>query len=353
MLTKVRYSAIDMFFWTRHETLVFFIWSLLVTLLYKVAGLTFLHIPWAPMAIIGTAVAFIIGFQNNAAYGRIWEARMIWGGIVNTSRTWGMKVKDMVSSQQMLDPLPEQLEQNHIHTLVYRHIAWLTALRHTMRQPKKWEVMRTEKTNAEWQDKSNIPERCITVAEDIKPYLSNEEQDYVLSKSNRSAAVLFLQSTHIKELKNEGLLWEFSFLELENLLEEMFTLQGKSERIKNFPYPRQYASLSYYFVWIFIISLPFATIPEFTKIGTSLVDSFPSVAPYFVWVSIPFCSLLSWVFHTMERIGRVGENPFEGSPNDVPISTISRGIEIDLREMLGELTENIPAQFEEFHDIQM
>lgn len=60
-----------------------------------------------------------------------------------------------------------------------------------------------------------------------------------------------------------------------------------------------------------------------------------------------------WIFHTMNRIGRVGENPFEGSANDVPISTIARGIEIDLRQNLGEPVEEIPEQFEARNDTQM
>jgi putative membrane protein len=60
-----------------------------------------------------------------------------------------------------------------------------------------------------------------------------------------------------------------------------------------------------------------------------------------------------WIFHTMNRIGRVGENPFEGSANDVPISTIARGIEIDLRQNLGESADEIPKQFEARNDTQM
>lgn len=55
----------------------------------------------------------------------------------------------------------------------------------------------------------------------------------------------------------------------------------------------------------------------------------------------------------MERIGRVGENPFEGSANDVPISTISGGIEIDLRQLLDEDAERIPEQFPEQYHVQM
>ena len=154
-------------------------------------------------------------------------------------------------------------------------------------------------------------------------------------------------------MKERGLLWEFSFLELENVLEELFTLQGKSERIKNFPYPRQYATLGYLFVWMFIVLLPFGVIPEFSKIGERLADTFPVIGPYFVWGAIPFIVIVSWIFHTMQRIGTVGENPFEGSANDVPISTIARGIEIDLRQMMDEDQEAIPKPFPVVYHVQM
>jgi len=72
-----------------------------------------------------------------------------------------------------------------------------------------------------------------------------------------------------------------------------------------------------------------------------------------VWLSAPFYVIVAWVFHTMERIGRTGENPFEGTANDVPISTIARGIEIDLRQNLGEKKDEIPAQFPEHYFTQL
>jgi len=353
MLTKKRYSLKNMIMWTRWETLMFIIYFTVIAVLYVVVDLTFLNLPWTPIALIGTAVAFIVGFQNNSAYGRIWEARKIWGGIVNSSRTWGMKVQDFVSNERATIKLSEDELKDIKHVLVYRHIAWLTALRHAMRQSRTWEVIHQERTNREWSRVIHIPEKIVSLEDDLFHYLSPEEWEYVMSKNNKQTAILYLQSKHIRELKEKGLIWEFSFLELENVLEEFFTLQGKSERIKNFPYPRQYATLSHLFVRIFIALIPFGLIPEFAKIGSNLIGAFPIVAPYFVWLAIPFGVAVSWVFHTMERIGRVGENPFEGSPNDVPISTISRGIEIDLRQMLNEDKENIPKQFPEEYNVQM
>lgn len=353
MLTKVRYSAKEMLHWTRIETFGFLLYASVIAVLYIVLKLTFLNVPWTPVALIGTAVAFIVGFQNNAAYGRIWEARKIWGGIVNTSRTWGMKTKDMVTNEYCDSPLPEGELKNHKKNLVYRHIAWMTALRHAMRQRKKWEAFDRYRTNREWANRIHIPERITSLGDDLLLYLEPHEWEYVMQKNNKAAALLYLQSNHIRELKEKKAIWEFAFLELENVLEELFTLQGKSERIKNFPYPRQYATLSHGFVWIFLLLLPFGLIPEFVKISEDLSQNFPVAGHYFAWLSVPFCVTVSWVFNTMQRIGTVGENPFEGSANDVPISTIARGIEIDLRQLMDEDPEIIPGQFPEERSVQM
>lgn len=343
-----------MFKWTRFETLFFLFFSTLAVGFYEYFELHWLQIPWTPLALVGTAMAFVIGFQNNAAYGRIWEARKIWGGIVNTSRTFGIYVKDMVTNEHVKEKVSEEEIKKEIKILTYRHIAWMTALRHSMRTPKSWEVVTQEKTNAEWANLILPPERKISLEDDLKPYLSKVDMDYVLDKSNKQTAILNLQSNHLKQLKEKGLIWEFSFLQIERVIEELFTLQGKSERIKNFPYPRHFASMSYYLVRLFIILLPFGIIPQFSEIGSDLVkDGFSHFGKYFIWFSIPFAMIVMWVFSTIERIGRTGENPFEGTANDVPISTIARGIEIDLRENLGEEKELIPKQYEEIYNTQM
>lgn len=353
MLTKVRYSPKDLILWTRWEILAFFLFALVLAVLYDLVRWKFLELPWAPVALIGTAVAFIVGFQNNATYGRIWEARKIWGGIVNASRSWGFKVQDMVRADHATEEVSEAEMGAHRRALIYRHVAWLTALRHAMRQPRKWEVFERHRTNREWSAEIHIPEKVFSLEDDLFHYLSADEWDQVLDKTNKATALIFLQSKHLRELEERGLVWEFAFLELENVLEELVALQGKSERIKNFPYPRQYASLSYQFLWIFLIFLPFAAIPQFATVGERLSADWPLLGHIMPWLGVAFSVVVSWIFYIMERIGRVGENPFEGSANDVPISTISRGIEIDLREMLGEDKDLIPRQFPEVYDVQM
>lgn len=339
--------------WTRREIRFFILFALIVAVLYEIVGLHWLQLPWTPIALIGTAVAFLVGFQSNAAYGRIWEARQIWGGIVNDSRSFGIMVMDMITNEYAAEHMTEAEMYSHKKTVIYRHIAWMTALRYAMRQHKPWETNREVKENREWNEKLFIPELKFKLEDELKALLPKTEYEAVMDRTNKSAAIMTYQSHHLRTLKERGIIWEFSFLELEGKLNDLIGHQGKSERIKNFPYPRQFATIGYDFVNLFIMIIPFGIIPEFARIGERLAESYPLVSQGFVWLGIPFSVVVSWIFNTMLRIGTTGENPFEGSPNDVPISGISRGIEIDLREILGESKDNIPAPYPIELDAQM
>jgi len=304
MYTKKVYKAWDMFKWTRFETISFLLFSSIITSSYFFLDLNWLKIPWTPLALIGTAVGLFLVLRTNTAYDRWWEARKIWGGIVNTSRTFGMFIQDMVTNEYCDENIGKKEIKKQIKTLTYRHIAWMVALRHSMRAPKPWETVMNERSNREWSKYIQPPERTSTLEEDLEPYLSKEDMEYTLSKGN-------------------------------------------------FPYPRHFATLNHYFMWVFVWLLPFALVPQFAEIGSEIAQKVPIIGQYFIWLAIPFYVIVAWVFHTMERIGRTGENPFEGSANDVPISTISRGIEIDLRQNLGESLEEIPEQFPVIYDTQM
>ena len=172
MYTKHKYSFIDMLLWTRLEILIFLLVAIIPTSLFEVADLRWLQLPWTPIALIGTAVAFLIGFQNNAAYGRAWEARKIWGGIINESRSWAIMVQDMVTNEYAEHALSDEELAEHRTSLIHRHLAWLTALRHAMRESRPWEAFATHHTNKEWHDKMHIPERDHSLEEELRPLLS-------------------------------------------------------------------------------------------------------------------------------------------------------------------------------------
>ena len=327
-----RFSIKEVFLWTRRETFIFLVIAAIPTVLYTVFNFTWLRIPWLPIALVGTAVAFLVGFKNNATYDRLWEARKIWGAIVNWSRSWGIMAKDVVTNRHTAVKVPEEELQAIRTRLIHRHIGWLTALRFQLRQPKAWENMQ-KNHNQEYRMIYSIPEWEEDLAATMQPYLPADELAYVMSKSNRATQILGEQSRDLRELEAGGFIEDFRHMEMENMLVDFFTQQGKCERIKNFPYPRQFATINLYFVWIFIILVPFGMVGEFDKLGDN-----------FVWLTIPFATLVAWVFHTMEKIGEATENPFEGGANDIPMAALCRTIEIDLREMLDETAIPAPAQ---------
>lgn len=368
MQTRRNYSVLEMLGWTRRYIFIFIILSLIPVLLYTVLRWYWLHLPWLPIGLVGTALAFIISFKNNASYGRLWEARKIWGGIVNASRSFAMMVNDFITNERATKKYTDQELFTIRKQLIMRHVAWMTSLRHALRTPKPWELSHKNKSDKEYMKKIHIHERTYSLSEQLEGYVSEEEKQYILSKKNKQAACINLQSKQLRSLKESGHIWEFSFLEMEQMMVEFFTLQGKVERIKNFPYPRQFATLNRFFIWIFVFLLPYGMMHEFDKIGQEVVALAQTWKPYpeggfhymiewiganFVWFTIPFSVIISWIFHTMERIGEVSENPFEGIANDVPITTMARGIEIDIRQMIEDDEAEIPAPIPQQKGIQM
>jgi putative membrane protein len=304
--------------WTTKFIVVFFIIDAIPVLLHYLVGPNIVLVPWLPITLIGTALAFYLGFKANSSYDRLWEARKAWGGIVNDSRSFTVMVSTYVKGEN----------SEEIHELkrkmIRRHVAWLTAMRFQLRERRTWEHNNL-RDNEGYRAATQVDEFENKLEESIKPYLSEEDAQHVLGKMNRATHLLHLQMQDLAKLNNAGYLDSFHHAEIGNMIRSLFDQQGISERIKNFPFPRQYASLNFYYVWIFICLLPFGMVGEFIKLGDGLV-----------WLNIPFCALISWVFYTMEMIGDYSENPFEGSFNDVPVTALSRTIEIDLLEILGE-----------------
>ena len=120
-----------------------------------------------------------------------------------------MFVQDMLSNEHAENPMTQEEIQHEIKTLTYRHIAWMTALRHAMRMLKPWETTVLHKTNQEWD--IGPPERESTVEEDLKPYLSDSDLKYVLDKGNKQTAILYQQSHHLRELKEKGIISDAEF----------------------------------------------------------------------------------------------------------------------------------------------
>jgi len=289
-------------------------------ILYQLLDIKWVAIPWTVVSLLGTATAFIVGFKNTQTYGRTWDAHGIWTNIANSSRAWGLVCRDSIN------------DNAKTRLLVYRHFAWLTALRYQMREDRVWEVT-DKRPNAEYQKYYTIPEREVALEAKLMKYLTPEEMAQILSSSNRAAQILALQGKTVKEVFESQAIVVTQFVQMQTIISAFYTQQGQCEGIKDTPYPRQYSIINTIFVRMFCFLLPFGMLNEFDKLNNS-VGGF--MQGYMIWLVIPFSVLISWVYTSLEQVGESTENPFEGSANDVPISQACRDIEIDLREMLGE-----------------
>ena len=316
----------------------------LIGVLYYFKILDF-HIPWLPISVIGTAVAFYVGFKNNQSYDRMWEARKIWGGIVNDSRSWGMMVDGFITNLFTEEKFSTQEIHNVKRTLIYRHIGWLYAHRSQLLISTSWEHAgqggHIGKTAKFYQKKFGIGlvDDEVTRSE-LKQFLPENEYDRLIGAVNTATQIINEQSRSLRDLREKGLIEDFRHMEMTNLLTNFFTLQGKNERIKKFPFPRQYANMSRYFIGIFIFLLPFSMIPELMKLQE-----------WGFWIAIPVSVLIGWVYVMMEIVADYSENPFQGMANDIPMLSLCRTIEIDLKQMLGET--DLPPAIEAKNEILM
>ncbi|MCA9570471.1 MAG: hypothetical protein KC656_21660, partial [Myxococcales bacterium] len=146
------------------------------------------------------------------------------------------------------------------------------------------------------------------------------------------------QGEVLARLLREAKLDLFHQIALMEVLRALYALQGKAERIKATPLPRQYAEFSRIFTRVFVALVPFGLLDVFAehlKAGLPTAETLPWLAPY-----LAASTLITWVFLTMEGVGEMSEDPFERSMNDVPMNALCRVVERDLRQLLDE--DDIP-----------
>ena len=155
-----------------------------------------------------------------------------------------------------------------------------------------------------------------------------------------------LQSKTLKELYDAQEIVVLQFVDFQRTIRDFFTQQGRSEQLKDSPYPRQYAIINTLLVHLFCLLLPFGLLKEFDKLNESIGGIMHG---NMVWFVIPFSVIISWMYTSLGQVGESTENPYEGNANDVPISKICKLIEIDLKEILGEI--NLPEIPQPQHNI--
>lgn len=287
-------------YYNRKNIFSFLIISVLVTIQYEFAEIFAIKpfkLPVVPVSILGGALAIFLGFRNNSAYDRWWEARKIWGGIVNSSRTFTSLILTFSSKNFSDGKVGDEIIDQWQKDIVHRHIGWLYALKMHLRKLNHWE--------------------------NLENYLSENEIEEIRNFHNKPAQLLHFQSKKLQEGYDKNIIEDFRHMELANMIKEFYSLQGMAERIKGTVFPYYYNYFTNVFLWLFIICLPFSLVPQMG------------------WSTVPMASAIAFVFSILEKSGAVTEDPFEGRASDTPISTITRNIEIDLLEMLGSPT--VPA----------
>ncbi len=319
------YRLRNFLFWTRRDLYILVILGAIPVILYQLCGLKWLALPWTVVSLLGTATAFIVGFKNTQTYNRTRDAQTTWTNIVNTSNLWGIMCRDYFADPEIT------------RELVYRHFAFLTALRHQLRGERVWEGADLQH-NAEYQRFYTIPERVTPLHKELQQYISREEIDRIAGARSKTTQLLAMQSATVKAVYAKDAIALAQFIELQRTINTFFGQQAQAESLKDTPYPRQYTIINNIFVRMFCLLLPFGLLHQFDELNRATPGLMHG---YMIWLLIPFSVIISWMYTSLVQVGESTENPFEGSANDVPISQVCRSIEIDLREMLGEA--DIPA----------
>jgi putative membrane protein len=300
MIVKRNFHPLKVWGYIQRPMLFIISWSLLVWAGSELWPKGLFALNFAPVAVFGSALAIFVAFRNNSAYARWWEARQIWGGIVNSSRVFArlaITFADSHSQQANFDP---ERTEAFKQAVVKACIAWVNALRLQLRGQDEWD--------------------------ELLPFLSANDFEAVKRAQNKPNHLHMIIARKIYEAMANGTLGGFDSFQMEGQLLALANYQGGAERIKNTPLPRQYDFFTRIFVFIFSLLLPFGMLGLFQS---------PEMKP-FAWVAVPLSILIGGVFVIMEKTGAANENPFENKITDVPMTALCITIERDLREMLGE-----------------
>lgn len=304
MIVKRNFNPIKVIQYVKTELVFAITISVIVFFLHNQNVIT-VTLPFSISAILGSALAIFIAFRNNSSYSRWWEARTLWGGIINSSRVLARLVITFTDSHSHQQNFEKERSEQFKKEMIYKVIAWVHALRLHLRKQDNWH--------------------------ELKPFLTTQEFEHLEKSHNKPNYLHLLSGKKIYEAMANGTLGGFDSFQMEGQLLALANYQGGCERIKNTPLLRQYDFFTRLFLYTFILLLPFSLIGDFTKMN---ID----------YLMMPVSAIVSFVFAIIGKVGEVNEDPFENKITDVPLTAMCNTIERDLREMLGE--NDLPKKLE-------
>jgi len=292
----------------------------------------FLTIPAPLLEVVGIALAIILGFKNQECFNRVREALQVWEQIDSASIVLANKLAATLG-------VPESEEASVLRRFFYRHFAWLTVLRFNLRETKTWENIH-EPGNKKFLADLPTPESRSVLNDELAKCLSAADlQKVVTHRGDKATLILEWQYRALGDLFSKKVFPVNLFIDLMKVLDDLVRCQAAAQRIKYYPYGRNYYSIAIILVKAFVGIVPFALFPFAVDAGKST-----GIEHWTVWLNVPFSVFVGWIFVTLEKVGENSSNPFEGGPNDVPISYSARRLEIEMRTMLGEQTDLKPTE---------
>ncbi|WBA40364.1 bestrophin family protein [Hymenobacter canadensis] len=270
--------------------------SIFFHLLKLVLGAYLPLIPLQLPTILGSLISLLLAFKTAQSYDRWWEARKLWGGIVNDSRTLVLQARTFLP-EAYRQPTPAGLPAP-LTALAYRQMAWCYSLGQAL--------------------------RGLDPAAGLRAYLAAPELAQLTPEAHKPLALLALHAAQLRDLYQEGALNAYQQVQLDSTLLRLTDAMGQAERIKTTVFPVSYRLLVYYFIYLFLMTLSLGLVKA---IG--------------LW-EIPVLLVTASSFFLLERTARYLQDPFSNKPTDTPVTAIARTIESNLRQLLHEPALPVP-----------
>ncbi len=267
------------------------IYTIVVTVLYQLYHFSHFTIPLTVPSVMITVVSLLLAFRSNQAYDRWWEARTIWGAIVNDSRSLARQVSTFIS-----EAIPGDEIYFFKSAIIRRQIAWCVSLSQSLR------------------GKDEITE--------IEKYLSRNDIQQIKNFNNIPMALLYLHGLDIQKAYQNGWINSFQQVELDNTLTRFSNSMGGCERIKKTVFPITYSVYIHFALMFFFILLPF------------------SLLEIFGLMTIPMVTVIAAVYFLIEKMAVHLQDPFENKPTDTPMTSICFTIERDLKQVINDSQHN-------------
>ncbi|MCX8666521.1 hypothetical protein J3T99_02625 [Acetobacteraceae bacterium B3987] len=283
MIIKRRYGLSILFREILPPLIILTGWDCVVVILFQIFHQEWMEQPALPFSLMGSALAIFLGIRNNAAYARWWEGRTLWGSITNNCRSFAREVESLLGGQP---------------SLVRAMAAYPYILKSSL--------------------SGNEPDAAI------QTLLDEETHRFVFSCGNPANALLYRIGQEVHRLVEERHVDGAVHGTVDRILSDLANAQGGLERIRNTPLPVQYSLLPKVITHLFCILLPLSAVQT---LG---------------WITPLGSSIIGVLFQMLDRSGQNLQEPFKVSPHSLPMLTMSRTIERDLLQPLGQECHPLP-----------